>query len=112
MEVFCMKRQWFMALALTVLLLASCASMGNFMPLNPSETIIGAVQISFTVRNTLNGREAINILAYVKLLEMAQLQYGQVGIAVDVRDIMWASGQPVDDLNTEYSATGKVIKIQ
>jgi len=90
-------------------LAASCASTGQYMPLDTHDTVIGIVQISFTVRNTINGREALNILSYAKLLEMAQLQYGT---PVDVRDIMWASGQQIDNLNTEYSATGKVIKIQ
>jgi hypothetical protein len=87
----------------------SCATTGQYMPLDSHDTVIGTVQISFTVRNTINSREALNILSYAKLLEMAQLQYGT---PIDVRDIMWASRQQIDNLNTEYSATGKVIKIQ
>jgi len=102
-----MKKIWFIVLLITVGLLSSCATTGQYMPLGSGDTVIGTVQISFTVRNTINGRDALNILSYAKLLEMAQLQY-----PVDVKDIMWASGQKIDNLNTEYSATGKVIKIQ
>lgn len=107
-----MKKALIIVLILATGLMDSCASTGRFMPLTSEDTVIGTVQISFTVRNTLNGRDALNILAYAKLLEMAQLQYGRDGTPIDVRDIMWASGQPVDSINTEYSAVGKVIKMR
>jgi len=104
-----MKKICFIILLLICILLFSCSTTGQYMPLDSRDTVIGTVQISFAVRNTINGREAINILSYAKLLEMAQLQYGA---PIDVRDIMWASGRQIDELNTEYTATGKVIKIQ
>ncbi|MDR1506318.1 MAG: hypothetical protein LBI67_04385, partial [Treponema sp.] len=57
---------------LLVSLLVSCASTGNFMPISQGETVLGTVQVSFTARNTLKGRDAINTQAYIKLLEAAQ----------------------------------------
>jgi hypothetical protein len=88
----------------------SCASTGNFMPLSSGETVIGTVQASFTARNTLNGRDALNIQAYIKLLEAAQGTYGQEAL-IDIRDIVWVSGQEVDNLNKGYTATGKVVRL-
>jgi hypothetical protein len=96
----------FLVAAMTV----SCASTGSFMPISPGETVIGTVQASFTARNTVNGRDAINTQAYIKLLEAAQGRYGR-DTAIDIRDIVWVSGQAADDQNTEYSATGKVVQI-
>jgi hypothetical protein len=87
----------------------SCASTGQFMPLEKGETVIGTVQAVFVARDTLNGRDAINTQAYIKLLEAAQWQYGQDG-QIDIRDIVWVSGQPFDDQNTEYTASGKVVR--
>jgi hypothetical protein len=101
--------------AITVALLlaslsVSCASTGNFMPISQGETVIGTVQADFVARNTLKGRDAINTQAYIKLLEAAQERYGR-DMAFDIRDIVWVSGQAADNQNTEYSATGKVVKI-
>jgi hypothetical protein len=94
--------------------LASCASTGNFMPLSPNETVIGTVQAVFVARNTLNGRDALNTQAYIKLLETAQRRYSpddQGGVSVDIRDIIWVSGREVDTMNREYAVTGKVIQV-
>jgi hypothetical protein len=94
--------------------LASCASTGNFMPLAPNEMVIGTVQATFVARNTLNGRDALNTQAYIKLLEAAQHQYSrndQGGVPVDIRDIVWVSGKEVDSMNKEYAVTGKVIRV-
>ncbi|MDR1894117.1 MAG: hypothetical protein LBQ61_05405 [Spirochaetales bacterium] len=88
---------------------ASCASTGQFMPLEKEETVIGTVQAVFVARNTLNGRDAINTQAYIKLLEAAQQQYASSG-SLDIRDIVWVSGRSVEDQNTEYTATGKVVR--
>jgi hypothetical protein len=95
---------------LLVSLSVSCASTGNFMPIAQGETVIGTVQADFVARNTLKGRDAINTQAYIKLLEAAQRRYGQ-DTAIDIRDIVWVSGQAADNQNTEYSATGKVVQI-
>jgi hypothetical protein len=84
------------------------------MPLAQGETVLGTVQASFTARNTLNGRDALNTQAYIKLLEAAQQQYSrndQGGVPVDIRDIVWVSGREVDPQNKEYAVTGKVIRV-
>jgi hypothetical protein len=98
-----------MVAGLLVSVSVSCASMGDFMPIEAGETVLGTVQTSFTARKTLNGRDAINTQAYIRLLEAAQQKYG--GEAVDIRDIMWVSGKEADRQNTEYSATGKVVRV-
>jgi hypothetical protein len=87
----------------------SCASTGQFMPLEKEPTVIGTVQTVFVARNTLKGRDAINTQAYIKLLEAALRQYASSG-AFDIRDIVWVSGQSLDNQNTEYTATGKVVQ--
>jgi hypothetical protein len=95
-------------------IMVSCASTGNFMPLGPNETVIGTVQTTFVARNTLNGRDALNTQAYIKLLEAAQWRYSrndQNDVLVDIRDIVWVSGMDVDNQNKEYAVTGKVIQV-
>ncbi|MDR0409125.1 MAG: hypothetical protein LBH18_01820 [Spirochaetaceae bacterium] len=89
----------------------SCASTGNFMPLAQGEAVLGTVQANFAARNTLNGRDALNTQAYIKLLEAAQEKYGR-DVSIDIRDILWVSGKEVDTQNKEYAATGKVIRVQ
>jgi hypothetical protein len=113
-----MKKYWyhgrkglFILLAITAVIFASCASTGQFMPLASGEKVLGTAQASFVARNTLNGRDAINTQAYIKLLEAAQRQYPS-NDAIDIRDVVWVSGQSVDAQNTEYTATGKVIQVQ
>jgi hypothetical protein len=114
-----MKNRKTLLTAITVALLVatmtvSCASTGSFMPIAQGETVIGTVQADFVARNTLKGRDAINTQAYIKLLEAAQERYSQAAgqdTAIDIRDIVWVSGQAADNMNTEYSATGKVIQV-
>jgi hypothetical protein len=104
----------FILTAALIGILASCASTGNFMPLAQGETVIGTVQATFVARNTLNGRDALNTQAYIKLLEAAQRQYSrndQGGVPVDIRDIVWVSGRDVDNMNKEYAIIGKVIQV-
>jgi hypothetical protein len=104
----------FILTAAAIGFLVSCASTGNFMPLASNETVIGTVQTTFVARNTLNGRDALNTQAYIKLLEAAQQQYprnAQGGVSVDIRDIVWVSGADVDNQNKEYAVTGKVIQV-
>jgi hypothetical protein len=98
---------------LFAILPVSCTSTGNFMPLTSGEKVIGTVQKSFTVYNSLNvNRDIINTQAYIKLLEAAQEKYGGETL-IDIRDIVWVSVKDVVTLvDTEYSATGKVIQIQ
>jgi hypothetical protein len=120
MEVFMTigkKLSHIFAVAVTLLLvtmMVSCASTGNFMPLASNETVIGTVQATLVARNTLNGRDALNTQAYIKLLEAAQQRYtrnDQGGVPVDIRDIVWVSGREVDSQNKEYAVTGKVIRV-
>jgi hypothetical protein len=94
-------------------LFGSCASTGNFMPLASGEKVIGTVQASFAVYSSLNAnKDVINTHAYIKLLEVAQEKYGQDTL-IDVRDIVWVSNKDVVTLvDTEYSATGKVVQVQ
>jgi hypothetical protein len=109
-----LRKAPFVLTALVIGLLVSCASTGNFMPLAQNETVIGTVQASFVARNTLNGRDALNTQAYIKLLETAQQQYSrneQGGVPIDIRDIVWVSGREVDNVNKEYAVTGKVIRV-
>jgi hypothetical protein len=96
---------------LFVLAAASCATTGSFMPLASEETVLGTVQATFTVRNTPGGRGAINTQAYIRLLEAAERRYSGSGL-LDIRDIVWASGRSVNNHNTEYVATGKVVKLK
>jgi hypothetical protein len=100
-----------LVIALVVFGMVSCASTGQFMPLSSGETVIGTVQADFTARKTLGGRDAINTQAYIKLLEAAQKQYGRDNVQIDIRDIVWVSGKDVDETNTEYAASGKVVRI-
>jgi hypothetical protein len=101
------------AVLLSAILPVSCASTGNFMPLASGEKVIGTAQASFTVYNSLNaGRDVINTHAYIKLLEKAQEQYGKDAL-IDIRDIVWVAIKDVVTLvDTEYSATGKVVLVQ
>ncbi|MHB9291765.1 hypothetical protein Holit_00848 [Hollandina sp. SP2] len=104
----------FILAAVVIGIAASCASTGNFMPLAQNETVIGTVQATFVARNTLNGRDAINTQAYIKLLETAQQQYsgnGSGSPGIDIRDIVWVSGREIDSQNKEYAVTGKVIQV-
>jgi hypothetical protein len=91
----------------------SCASTGNFMPLASGEKVVGTVQASFTVYNSLNAnRDIINTQAYIRLLGAAQEKYGEDSL-IDVRDIVWVSVKDMVTLvDTEYSATGKVVRVQ
>jgi hypothetical protein len=100
--------------AMAIGIMASCAT-GTFMPLAPNETVIGTIQAVFVARNTLNGRDALNTQAYIKLLETARREYsrnGQGGISIDIRDVVLVSARGVDNVNQEYTVAGKVIKVE
>jgi hypothetical protein len=96
-----------LVIALAVFGMASCASTGQFMPLAQGETPVGNVQATFVAQDTWFTHDAINTLAYIKLLEAAQSKYQG---NIEIRDIQWVSGRGVDDQNKEISATGKVIQ--
>jgi hypothetical protein len=74
------------------------------------EPVIGTAQISFVVAGwdaTFN-KDAITIQAYSRLLDAAQQKYPGT---VDVRDVVWASGKKVGELNREITATGKIVQL-
>jgi hypothetical protein len=96
-----------LVIALAVFGMASCASTGQFMPLTQGETPGGNVQATFVAQDTWFTHNAINTLAYIKLLEAAQQKYQG---NVEIRDIQWVSGREIDNQNKEISATGKVIQ--
>jgi hypothetical protein len=90
-------------------LIASCATVGQYMPVSPSETIIGTIQTSFVARDSwFSKNEAINMQAYIKLLEAAVKKYSG---NIDVRDIVWVTGRTIDKINVEVAATGMVISL-
>ena len=101
---------------LTVLLitviLASCATTGQYMPLANNETVIGTVQTTFMVRNnpTNSASDAVNTQAYIRLMEVAEQNYSG---GIDLRDIEWARTGRLspDNHYVEFTATGKVIQI-
>jgi len=99
--------------SLIVGLAVSCATTGEYMPLSDDETVIGTVQTTFVVRSSFftmkSVRDAINTEAYIKLLESAERKYTGNN---DIRDIVWVTGKPVDNIYTEIFATGKVIRIE
>jgi hypothetical protein len=93
-------------IALAAFGVASCASMGQYMPLAKDEIPMGNVQATFVANDTWFNHAAINTLAYIKLLEAAQSKYQG---NIEIRDIQWVSGREVDRLYKEISATGKVV---
>jgi len=103
-------------LVLAVLLLTtfavSCMSTGQYMALSNNETVIGHVESTFVVRSSLffmqSAKDAVNTQAYIHLMEEAGKRYPG---NIDIRDIVWVTGQSTDNQNTEVSATGKVVQI-
>jgi hypothetical protein len=104
------------AMVLTIFLLIvlaiSCQSTGEYLPLSNNETVIGTVQVTFTVQSSFffmkKVKDGINTEAYIKLLETAEHKYSGNN---DIRDIVWVTGQSVNTTNTEIFATGKVIRL-
>jgi hypothetical protein len=67
--------------------------------------VLGTVQTSFVMQRVT--RKAINIQAYIHLVETASQQYEG---AIDVVAITWVIGRQMPEGNTEYTALGKVVK--
>jgi hypothetical protein len=99
---------WFFVIILS-LLLGSCATVEQFKPVSEGEHIIGAIQTTFTARDSwFDKNKTINMQAYIKLLEAAVQKYpGEI----DVRDVIWATGRYLGGVDVEVSAAGKVIRI-
>ncbi|GHV95613.1 hypothetical protein AGMMS50293_19330 [Spirochaetia bacterium] len=88
-------------------LFVSCLT-GQYKPLKASANteVLGTIQTSFTMQRVT--RQAINTQSYIHLMEAASQKYQG---NFDVVDITWAIGRQMNDGNTEYTATGKVIKM-
>ena len=101
-----------LAVLLLTTLAVSCSSTGQYMAMSRDETAIGSVQSTFVVRSSLfflkSAKDAVNTQAYIHLMEEAGKKYPG---SIDIRDIVWVTGQSVDTQNTEVSATGKVVQI-
>jgi hypothetical protein len=105
------KKTAFVILAVLIFgLVFSCTTTGNYMPLSQGEVVIGTVQATFTVRTSFFSRKSkdiVNAQAYIHLMEAAGQRYSG---SIDIRDIVWVTGKSVDNVNTEISATGKVVQ--
>jgi len=100
------------AILLLTGILFACAT-GEYMQMNPSEhaEVLGIVQTTFNVTGAFRYRSTINKHSYISLMAQAQQQYP--GLNIDIRDISWAIGGGDAANNTyEYSAIGKVIKVE
>jgi len=108
------KTKLVLAVLLLTILAASCSTTGGYMPLKDDDVVIGTVQETLTVKSTFFSmkkvKDAINTEAYIKLLEAAGRKYTG---NIDIRDIVWVTGRPVDKdpTLTEVFVTGKVIRI-
>ena len=100
------------AILLLIVLLNTCSSTGSYFPLSNNETIIGTVQITFSFPATIfvfkNTQDAVNKQSYVRLMEVAAQKYQG---NIDVKDIVWATGDTIAYTNTEIFATGKVVQV-
>ena len=100
----------FLALLL-VTLLFSCASTGEYMSIVEGEVVIGTVQTTFLVQSSFffikKVKEKVNKQAYVGLMEVAGQKYSG---KIDLRDIVWVTGNTVNNTKTEIFATAKVIQ--
>ena len=94
---------------ITIALISSCASVGQFMPIAPEENVIGTIQTTFAARDSwFSKKETIDTQAYIKLLGTAAQKYPGT---IDVRDIVWVTGRAIGPRDTEVSATAKVIRM-
>jgi len=100
----------FLALLLATFLF-SCASTGEYMPKVEGEIVIGTVQTTFLVQSSFffitKVKETVNKQAYVGLMEVAGQKYSG---NIDLRDVVWVTGNTVNNIKTEIFATAKVIK--
>ena len=99
----------FVLTAMVIGIMVSCATVGQYMPAKPGETVIGTIQTSFVARDLWFSKDKIiNTQAYIKLLEAAVRKYPG---NIDVRDIVWVTGRTIDRLNVEVAATATVISL-
>jgi hypothetical protein len=96
------------ALALIVLS-ASCATIGQYMPMAQGETSIGSVQADFEARDNWFSNKAINTLSYIKLMEAARREYTG---DIEIRNIAWVSGKGTGPGTSVIAASGKVVRFE
>jgi hypothetical protein len=104
-----MKKNIFFVAILAIMMM-SCVT-GQYMRLEPSREvhIIGNIQSAFIITGGFRYRSVINEQAYISLLAEAQRKYPDIN--VDIRDISWVIGKQTDPNNYEYTALGKIIRI-
>ena len=102
-----------LALLLLIVFAGSCASTGEYMPIEKGETVIGTVQTTFLVQSSFFSvkkvKDTLNKQAYVALMEIAGYKYSG---SIDLRDIVWVTGNTVNNTKTEIFATAKVILME
>ena len=97
------------SVGLFILLLFSCSTTVDYLPISPDDILIGSVQISFITRDTwLLKSKTINTQVYNKLMEAAIQKYTG---DIDIRDIWWVTGRKINSRDIEVSATAKVIRL-
>jgi hypothetical protein len=104
-----MRKSIFLFAILAVMMM-SCVT-GQYKKLQPSgkADVIGSIQSTFIITGGFRYRSVINEQAYMSLLAEAQKKYPDIN--VDIRDVSWVIGRQIDPNNYEYSALGKIIKI-
>ena len=107
------KTIYLLTVLLLIVTLISCTSTGEYLPLGDGETVIGTVQITFTVQsaffNMSKVKDKVNMQAYVRLMEIAGQKYSG---SIDLRNIVWVTGSTVNNTKTEIFATGKVVQME
>jgi len=94
---------------IVAVLLISCASVGQYMPISSQESVIGTIQATFVARDSWFSKdEILNTQAYIKLLEAAVQKYPG---DIDIRDIVWVTGRTLGSGKIEVSAIGKIIEV-
>ena len=102
------NKLFYLMVAIISCLFMSCSTIGNHLPIAHDEIVIGTIQTTFIARNTwIANKKSINTHIYLKLLEAAVQKFSG---DIDIRDIVWVTGRKVTPLDTEISATGKVIR--
>ena len=96
-------------MGIAIMLLISCSTIGQHLPISPDEIVIGTIQTSFVARDSWFAKtETMNMQAYIKLLEAAVQKYPG---NIDIRDVVWVTGRTVGPRDTEVSATARVIRV-
>ena len=107
------KTAMVLTIFLLIVLAVSCQSTGEYLPLSSNETVIGTVQTTFEVQSSFfpikSVKDTVNTRAYIMLMEAAERKYTG---NIDIRDIVWVTGKPVDNIYIEIFASGKVVRME